>query len=58
MRFPLPYKIGEANRPGNSDEKLRCEAVAYVWISENCSDVSLPQLRGFAVSNQIGVGVH
>ena len=54
-RFPLPYKIGEVNNPGNADEKLRCEAAAYIWINENCSDVTLPRLWGFAFSNGICV---
>ena len=30
VRFPLPYRVGEVFRPGNADEKLRCEAGAYV----------------------------
>lgn len=52
MRFPLPYKIGELNFPGNADEKLRCEAATYVWIQENCPDVPVPQLLGFAFSGK------
>lgn len=50
IRFPLPYKTGESNRPGNNDEKLRCEAAAYAWIQENCPDVPIPHLWGFALS--------
>ena len=50
MRFPLPYKIGEETFPGNADEQLRCEAATYVWIQENCPDVPVPQLLGFAFS--------
>ncbi|KAL9607271.1 MAG: hypothetical protein Q9167_007802 [Letrouitia subvulpina] len=50
VRFPLPYKIGELENPGNADEKLRCEAAAYIWIQENCPDVSIPRLWGFAFS--------
>lgn len=48
MRFPLPYKVGEEECPGNAEEKLRCEAATYVWIQENCPDVPIPQLLGFA----------
>ncbi|KAI9721625.1 MAG: hypothetical protein M1828_005116 [Chrysothrix sp. TS-e1954] len=51
MRFPLPYKVGEAFRPGNADEKIRCEAGAYAWLRENCADVPIPHLYGFAVSS-------
>ncbi|KDB24066.1 hypothetical protein H109_04011 [Trichophyton interdigitale MR816] len=42
IRFPLPYKIGETNYPGNADEKLRCEVATYVWMQENCPDVPIP----------------
>ena len=51
LRFPLPYKIGESNFPGNSDEKLRCEVATYAWIQRNCPDVPIPRLFGFAFSN-------
>ncbi|KAF3897577.1 hypothetical protein GY631_1545 [Trichophyton interdigitale] len=47
IRFPLPYKIGETNYPGNADEKLRCEVATYVWMQENCPDVPIPKLWGF-----------
>lgn len=50
IRFPLPYKIGEETFPGNTDEKLRCEAATYIWIQENCPEVPIPQLLGFAFS--------
>ncbi|PGH10633.1 hypothetical protein AJ79_05347 [Helicocarpus griseus UAMH5409] len=50
IRFPLPHRIGEAFRPGNADEKLRCEAGAYVWLQENCPTVPIPQLYGFGLS--------
>ncbi|OBT56003.1 hypothetical protein VE04_03024 [Pseudogymnoascus sp. 24MN13] len=48
IRFPLPYKVGELNYPGNANEKVRCEAATYVWIRENCPDVPIPHLWGFA----------
>ncbi|KAL9126833.1 MAG: hypothetical protein Q9217_004184 [Psora testacea] len=51
IRFPLPYKTGEIYFPGNTDEKLRCEAATYAWIQENCPDVPIPQLWGFAFSD-------
>ncbi|KAM3547919.1 hypothetical protein ARSEF4850_009724 [Beauveria asiatica] len=49
IRFPLPYRVGEAAHPGNSDEKLRCEAATYAWIDENCPDVPIPKLFGFGL---------
>lgn len=32
VRFPLPYRVGEALRAGNADEKVRCEAGTYAWL--------------------------
>jgi len=51
LRFPLPYRVGEAFRPGNGDEKVRCEAGTYAWLQENCPDVPIPRLYGFATSD-------
>jgi len=51
VRCPLPYKTGELECPGNCDEKLRCEAATYLWIEENCPDVPIPRLWGFAFSD-------
>lgn len=50
MRFPLPYRVGEAFRPGNCDEKIRCEAGAYSWLEKNCPEIPIPKLYGFALS--------
>jgi len=50
LRFPLPYRIGESFRPGNGDEKIQCEAGTYAWLEQNCSDVPIPRLYGFALS--------
>ncbi|KAL8809338.1 MAG: hypothetical protein Q9200_003508 [Gallowayella weberi] len=48
IRFPLCYKVGEEDFPGNAEEKLRCEAATYIWISKHCPDVPIPRLLGFA----------
>lgn len=50
MRFPMPHRVGEEFRPGNADEKIRCEAGTYAWIGENCSSITVPKLYGFALS--------
>lgn len=50
LRFPLPCRVGDAFHPGNGDEKIRCEAGAYAWLQENCPDVPIPILYGFATS--------
>ncbi|KAL5327716.1 hypothetical protein ACEPPN_005420 [Leptodophora sp. 'Broadleaf-Isolate-01'] len=47
FRVPLRYKVGEANSPGNVDEKLRCEAASYAWIRETCPNIPIPFLHGF-----------
>lgn len=50
IRFPLPYRVGEATYPGNSDEKISSEAASYAWIQENCPSVPIPFLYGFGLS--------
>ncbi len=50
IRFPLPYRVGDKVRPGNGDEKLRCEAATYAWMQDKCPDVPIPHLYGFALS--------
>ncbi|KAL2810933.1 hypothetical protein BDW59DRAFT_177109 [Aspergillus cavernicola] len=49
VRFPLPYRVGESSKPGNSDEKVRCEAGTYAWLEENCPDIPIPRLYGFGM---------
>ncbi|KAJ5279406.1 hypothetical protein N7478_004778 [Penicillium angulare] len=51
IRFPLPYHVGENVCPGNSDEKLRCEAGTYAWMQDNCPDVPILRLHGFGLSS-------
>lgn len=50
MRFPLPYRTGEKFRPGNGDEKVRCEAATYAWIGQECPSIPIPHLYGFGLS--------
>lgn len=57
LRLPLPYKVGEDFHPGNSDEKVRCEAGTYAWLQENCPEVPIPRLYGFALSSGETVGL-
>jgi hypothetical protein len=46
VRFPLPYKVGEVQHPGNAEEKIRSEAATFIWIRENCPAVPIPYLWG------------
>ena len=48
IRFPLPYRVGEEFCPGNAEEKLRCEVATYIWVQQQCPDVPIPKLFGFA----------
>ncbi len=49
IRFPLPYKVGELQHPGNAEEKIRSEAATFIWIRENCPTVPIPYLWGFGL---------
>ncbi|KAL4877851.1 hypothetical protein BJY04DRAFT_209593 [Aspergillus karnatakaensis] len=51
VRFPLPYRVGELSKPGNSDEKVRCEAGTYAWLEESCPDIPIPRLYGFGMGS-------
>ncbi|OAQ60154.1 aminoglycoside phosphotransferase [Pochonia chlamydosporia 170] len=51
LRVPLPYKTGEGNAPGNSDEKLRTEIATYIWLEANCPDIPIPILHAFGFSD-------
>ncbi|OBT48362.1 hypothetical protein VE00_01149 [Pseudogymnoascus sp. WSF 3629] len=52
LRFPLPYRVRDSFQPGNGNEKIRCEAGTYAWLDENCPEVPIPQLYGFALSTE------
>lgn len=49
LRVTLPYRIGEHESPGNTEEKLRTEIATYLWLSENCPDVPIPTLHAFGL---------
>ncbi|RAH80324.1 hypothetical protein BO86DRAFT_410877 [Aspergillus japonicus CBS 114.51] len=46
IRFPLPYKVGEALNPDNVDEKLRCEPLP---LSEYVSSSLMSRFLGYGV---------
>ncbi|QUC22930.1 uncharacterized protein UV8b_07171 [Ustilaginoidea virens] len=50
LRFPLSSCVGDAASPGNSNEKVNCEAATYAWLQENCPLVPIPKLYGFGLS--------
>ncbi|EFW20205.1 conserved hypothetical protein [Coccidioides posadasii str. Silveira] len=49
--FPLPYCVSDHFCPGNSDEKLRCEAGTYVWLQQNATDMVV-QLTQYSTSRR------
>ncbi|KAI9807648.1 MAG: hypothetical protein M1825_005589 [Sarcosagium campestre] len=53
IRIPLPYKVGEAQCPGNVNEKLRCEAASYLWLQENSPEIAIPFLYGFGAPDGV-----
>jgi hypothetical protein len=55
IRFPLPYKVGELQNPGNAEEKIRSEAGTYIWIREKCPTVPIPYLWGFGLPDGTSV---
>jgi len=55
IRFPLPYKVGELQHPGNAEEKIRSEAATFIWIRENCPTVPIPYLWGFGLPDGMNV---
>jgi hypothetical protein len=47
----MPHKLAEDQYPGTVDEKVRCEAASYVWMQEPCSDVRMPHLYAFGLTD-------
>ena len=51
FRCPMPHKLAELRYPGTVDEKLSIEVGSYVWVQENCPDITTPKLYGFGFSD-------
>lgn len=54
LRCPLPYM---ADGPAGLEEKIRCEAATFFWISQNCPRVPIPHLWGFGLPDSSGVSI-
>ena len=54
LRCPFPFMVGG---PDGLDEKIRCEAATFAWISQNCPRVPIPHLWGFGLPNGSSVGL-
>jgi hypothetical protein len=57
MKCPLPHRLGGLMDTRLLDEKLRCEAASFAWMSQNCPRVPIPQLWGFGLPSGLSVGV-
>ncbi|EFW14151.1 predicted protein [Coccidioides posadasii str. Silveira] len=51
MRFPILHRVGESFRPGNADEKIRCEAmhgckkIAPQYLCLNSTDLPCQRVK-------------
>lgn len=61
IRFLLPFKVGETQRPDNANEKLRSETATFIWVrqripppspylSHNCP---FDQITGYLIMDYI-----
>lgn len=58
LRCPFPFMLGQPETANLMiDEKLRCEAGTYAWISRNCPQVPILKLWGFGLPSGIMVGI-
>ncbi|EXJ80683.1 hypothetical protein A1O3_06967, partial [Capronia epimyces CBS 606.96] len=48
LRCPFPHMVGGLTE---LDEKTRCEAATFAWISSNCPQIPIPRLWGFGLGN-------
>ncbi len=58
MRCPFPHMLDCHVNSSNSDsidEKIRCEAATFAWISQNCTHVPIPRLWGFGLPSGLWV---
>ena len=51
FRCAMPHKLGELRSAGAVDEKMRCEVATYAWMQQNCSDIRIPYLYGFGLTD-------
>lgn len=51
FRVPIPDALGEADRPGSVEEKIRVEAGNHIWVAENCPSVPVAHMYGFGFAD-------
>lgn len=57
IRCPFPHRLGGLQKTALMEEKLRCEAASYAWISQNCPRVPIPHLWGFGLPGGLCVSL-
>ena len=55
MRCPFPHMLRGLRGSDNLDEKIRCEAATFAWVSQNCNRVPIPRLWGFGLPSGLSV---
>ncbi|KXS95320.1 hypothetical protein AC578_10464 [Pseudocercospora eumusae] len=53
FRCPFPHRFETAHPGGLLEEKVRCEAATFAWISKNCPRIPIPRLWGAGLPNGI-----
>jgi hypothetical protein len=55
IRCPFPHMLGASHNSGQLDEKIRCEAATFAWISRHC-ETPIPNIWGFGLPGGLCVG--
>jgi hypothetical protein len=55
LRCPFPHMLGASHNSGPLDEKIRCEAATFAWISRHC-ETPIPSIWGFGLPGGLCVG--
>jgi hypothetical protein len=55
LRCPFPHMLSGSHTTDKADEKVRCEAATFTWISQNCTQVPVPRLWGFGLPGGLRV---
>lgn len=57
IRCPLPHRLGGLHTTTLMEEKIRCEAASFAWLSRNSPCVPIPRLWGFGLPSGLRVSI-
>lgn len=57
IRCPLPHRLGGLHTTMLMEEKIRCEAASFAWLSRNSPRVPIPYLWGFGLPSGLHVSL-